>query len=114
MSSTSDAKLTYALLGLYENLYAEKYGSKPKYNKFREKWAMQDIIDSVGFDRAKELIEYYFKVTKPRHPLQWFFYNFDKLDEMLNQSELDKIKRNKIREQTKRMVEEDEHRSSSN
>lgn len=114
MSSTSDAKLTYSLLAVYDKLYIEKYGNKPVYNKYREKWGMQDVIDSVGYDRAKDLISYYFKVTKPKHPLAWFFYNFDKLDDMLNQAELDKIKREKIREQTKRMVEEDEHRSSSN
>ena len=102
------------LLSQYDKLYLETYGTRPKYNKFREKWAMQDVIDSVGYDRASELIDYYFKVTKPKHPLNWFFYNFDKLDDMLNQKQLDKIKREKLREQTKRMVEENEHRSSGN
>lgn len=114
MSSTSDAKLAHTLLGIYDNLYLEKYGNKPKYNKYREKWAMQDVMDSVGFDRAKVLLQYYFNVTKPRHPLQWFFYNFDKLDDMLEQKEQDALKREKLREQTKRMVEENEHRSISN
>jgi len=38
---------------LYQNLYKERYGRIANINKFREKWAMQDVIDSVGFDRAK-------------------------------------------------------------
>ena len=110
----SDSKLAYTLLGHYEKCYAEKYGKKPRYNKYREKWGIQDLVDTVGFDRAKELISYYFRVSRPDHQLQWFLYNFDKLDDMLKQIEEDKARRERIREQTKRMVEEDEHRSSSN
>lgn len=112
-ASASD-KAVYILLGKYDTLYKERYGNKPKYNRFKEKWAMQDVIDSVGMDRAQQLIEYYFKVTKPGHPLTWFFYNFDKLEEMLTSIEADKKRRAMLLEQTKRMVEDSEHRSSSN
>jgi hypothetical protein len=67
---------------------------------------MQDVIESVGYDRARELLEYYFRVTKQGHPLQWFFYNFDRLDDMLLQSEEDTQRRRKLREATKKMVED--------
>jgi hypothetical protein len=67
---------------------------------------MQDVIESVGYDRARELLEYYFRVTKQGHPLQWFFYNFDRLDDMLLQSEEDMQRRRKLREATKKMVED--------
>ena len=107
-------KEVYVLLNLYDKQYRERYDKKPFYNRFKEKWAMQDVIDSVGIDRAKELIVYYFKVTKPGHPLTWFFYNFDKLDDMLQKVEADNQRRKYLLEQTKRMVEESEHRSSSN
>lgn len=102
----ADAKQPYALLSLYEKLYAEKYSKTARLNKFKEKWAMQDVIESVGYDRARELLEYYFRVTKQGHPLQWFFYNFDRLDDMLLQSEEDAQRRRKLREATKKMVEE--------
>lgn len=110
----SDSKLAYALLGFYEKCYTEKYGNKPKYNKYREKWGVQDLIDTVGFDRAKDLLSYYFRIDRPNHQLQWFLYNFDKLDDMLVQIEKDKARRTMLLEQTKRMVEENEHRSSGN
>lgn len=112
-TSASD-KAVYILLGKYDTLYKERYGTKPRYNRFKEKWAMQDVIDSVGVDRSLELIEYYFKVTKPGHPLTWFFYNFDRLDAMLVNVEEDKKRRATLLEQTKRMVEESEYGSSSN
>lgn len=33
---------------------------------------MQDVIDSVGYDRAVELIKYYFDTNKSGHPLNFF------------------------------------------
>ena len=99
-------KEPYILMTLYQNLYKEKYNRVANINKFREKWAMQDVIDSVGFDRAKELMEYYFALNKNGHPLQFFFYNFDKMDALKTEIEKDKEKRRLLLEETKRMVEQ--------
>jgi hypothetical protein len=101
-----EAKLAYSLVSLYCALYKETYKKPPIVNKYREKWAMQDVIDSVGYDRSKELLDYYFKITKSGHPLQWFFYNFEKLDLTLSQTQEDKTRRELIRSKTKFMVEE--------
>ena len=99
-------KEPYILLTLYQNLYKEKYGRAVTINKFREKWAMQDVIDSVGYTRAKELLEYYFGLTKNGHPLQFFFYNVDKMDSLKIEIEKDKEKRRLLLEETKKMVEQ--------
>lgn len=101
-----EAKLAYGLVGLYCALYKENYKKPPIVNRYREKWAMQDVIDSIGYDRAKTLLEYYFKITKAGHPIAWFFYNFEKLDMTLQQLEEDKNRRELIRAKTKSMVEE--------
>ncbi len=99
-------KEPYILISLYQSLYKEKYGRIPTMNKFREKWAMQDVVDSVGFERAKELLTYYFSLNKNGHPLQFFFYNFDKMDALKIEIERDKEKRRLLLEETKKMVEE--------
>lgn len=117
MATKSDPKLSYSLLSLYEHLYTEKYGKKPVVNRYREKWGMHDVIESVGFNRAKELLEYYFRISKNGHPLMWFFNNFDVMDRMMDQRAEDDEHRKKLRGLTKQMVQEmeqDEHRSSSN
>jgi hypothetical protein len=101
-----EAKLAHGLVSLYCTLFKEIYKKPAVVNKFREKWAMQDVIDSVGYDRAKELLEYYFKLNKPGHPISWFFYNFEKLDFNLQQAQADKARRELIRSKTKTMVEE--------
>ena len=101
-----EARQPYILISIYEMLYKEKYNRTPKINKYREKWAMQDVIDSVGYTRAKELLEYYFGLTKNGHPLQFFFYNFDKMDALKIEIEKDKEKRRLLLEETKKMVEQ--------
>jgi hypothetical protein len=102
----ANEKESYVLIGLYQSLYKEKYGKSPTLNKFREKWAMQDVIDSVGFDRAKELLVYYFKINKSGHPLQFFFFNFDKMDVMEVEIKKDQARRRLLMEETKKMIQE--------
>jgi hypothetical protein len=117
MAAKSDPKLSYSLISFYEMLYSERYGKKPVINRYREKWGMQDVIDSVGFNRAKELLEYYFRTNKNGHPMGWFFMNFDNIDKVLKQRIEDDENRKKLKELTKQMVEEMEkyeHRSGSN
>ncbi len=104
----ANEKGPYILIGLYESLYKDKYNKTPRLNKFREKWAMQDVIDSVGLDRAKELLFYYFKTSKPGHPLTFFFYNFDKIDKMEREIQEDRLYRDNLRQETKKLVEGEE------
>jgi hypothetical protein len=111
-----NTKYAHALLNNYKVMYEEKYGKTPVLNKYKEKWAMSDVVDSVGYERSLDLLEYYFKTTRPGHPLQWFYYNFERLDEVMKATAEDNIRREKIRQQTKAMVEREsnEHRVSSN
>lgn len=104
----NSAQQAYALLTLYQKLYKDKYRKTAHVNKYREKWAMVDVIDSVGYDRARKLLEYYFKTGKVGHPLMFFYNNFDRMDDMLAQRELDDIKRAELKEQTRIMVAERE------
>ena len=102
-----DAKQAYALVSLYISLYKNRYNKQPLVNRYREKWAMQDVIDTVGVDRSKELLEYYFKCNKIGHPLNWFLYNFDRLDDVLIRSKEDVERRKDLRKQTKNLVEQE-------
>jgi hypothetical protein len=74
---------------------------------------MLDVIDSVGYDRAKELIEYYF-TCEADHTPENFMSSFDRLETIMVQSRQDAERRARLREETRRRVEELEQRSSSN
>ena len=101
----ANEKQPYILIGLYLSLYKEKYNKTVTINKFREKWAMQDVIDSVGYDRAVELLQYYFKTNKSGHPLNFFYNNFDRIDQLEKEIKKDKAVRSILLEETKKMVE---------
>lgn len=101
-------KQPYILISLYLSLYKERYNKAVTINKFREKWAMQDVIDSVGYDRAVELLKYYFKTAKSGHPLNFFYNNFDRIDQLEKEIKKDKAIRSILLEETKKMVEGEE------
>jgi hypothetical protein len=101
----ANEKQPYILISLYLSLYKEKYNKVLTINKFREKWAMQDVIDSVGYDRAVELLKYYFKTAKSGHPLNFFYNNFDRIDNLEKEIKKDKAVRSVLLEETKKMVE---------
>lgn len=101
----ANSKEPYILLSEYQSLYREKYGKMPSINKYKEKWAMQDVIDSIGFDRAKQILNYYFSTSKVGHPLTFFYYNFDRMDVLQKELEKDKALRTVLRKQTKQLVE---------
>jgi len=104
----ANEKQPYILISLYLSLYKEKYNKSLTVNKFREKWAMQDVIDSVGYDRAIELLKYYFKTAKSGHPLNFFYNNFDRIDQREKEIKKDKAVRSILLEETKKMVEGEE------
>jgi len=51
------------------------------------------------------MLIYYFKTSKSGHPLNFFFYNFDKIDYLKVEIEKDILNRRALREATKKMVE---------
>jgi hypothetical protein len=68
---------------------------------------MQDVLDSIGFDQAKDVLNYYFRTGKPGHPLNFFYNNFDRLEDMMIQINKDVANRARLLEQTRKLVEEE-------
>lgn len=102
------ASQAYSLVSLYVSLYKQRYNKTIVVNRHKEKWATADVIESVGIERARELLTYYFTTSRPSHPLQWFLYNFERLDAALTAKEDDAKRRRKLFDNTKRMVLENE------
>ena len=105
----------YILIGVYQQLWKKKYGKVVVVNRYKRKWDLLDVVETIGYERAKQVLEYYFTCNKPGHPLEWFLSNFDKLDVSMENVQKDKVRRSLIMAKTKQLVEEEdfEHRSSS-
>ncbi len=96
-----------SLISLYLANYQEKYGKVVVVNRYKEKWAFQEVIDSLGYDRAVEVLNFYFAVqSKDRHSLQTFLYNFDKLHESLLERDKDRAMRARLLEETRKRMEQ--------
>jgi hypothetical protein len=80
-------------------------------NKYREKWGFQDMIDSIGYDRAVEVMKFYFETPAPWTTTQ-LFNTFDRLDDSLRKRDADRERRAILREQTRQRMEQ-AHESGS-
>lgn len=93
-----------ALITAYVKGYDRRYGFAPTINRYRVKWGMLDVIDSVGYDRAVRLINYYFDCEADHSP-EHFMSTFDRLEQVMVESEADAKRRAELREQTRLRVE---------
>ena len=100
------AQKANALVSLYIKLYAEKYGVQPTVNRYREKWAFQDMITDLGEQGAKNVVTFYFKTGRVGHPIQHLMYNYDSLYKIMLESEEDAKNREILRRETEKRIRE--------
>ena len=96
----------YGIIDLYKTLYSEKYGREIDINKYKEKWAVQSLVQDFGYDTVVNTITYYFKLVKDGHPLSWFYSNFDTLNNARISKEQDDRIRADRRKKTMELIME--------
>jgi hypothetical protein len=99
-------KQVHILLSTFEKLFYTTHGYKTRINRYSAKWGMIDVIDSVGYDKARELLEYYFTIKNSTHTLEFFYKNFVLMEKNMEAAERDRQRRAIIMEQTKKRIEE--------
>lgn len=93
-------------MDLFELLWKEKYGKRYRGNRHADQWGFRDIIDDLGYQGAKNVVEYYFRLASPDHSRQWLIYNYDKVADTYEQTQKDREERRKIMQQTKESLGE--------
>lgn len=67
-------------LAYYELKYTEHYGVAPVVNRYTARFGFDAMLDDLGKDGVKEIIDYYFTTASTNgHDLKWLFNNYDKL-----------------------------------
>jgi len=99
------ASQPYRLVGEFAKLYAERYNKKIRINRYKYKWAMLDIIEDYGSIRVYDVMRYYFDLNNSNHTIDFFVYNFDRLEKSMVELQQDREHRQRLREATKKMVE---------
>lgn len=93
------------LITHYEKLYNEKYRRAPQLNRNRERWGFESMIDDMSYDKAKKVIEFYFKTVSPSdHGVQYLLYNYDILLKSYEEAKKDEKLRAELRRKTEERV----------
>jgi hypothetical protein len=99
------AKDCHALTTYYEKKFKEKYHSAAVVNRNTARWGFDAILKGISPEETKELLDYWFNISSPqRHPLQWFFYNYDKLITAKAEQSEDDALRAKLRHDSEERV----------
>jgi len=109
MDAKTKTKKVNALMTRYIQLYEDKYGRKPKFNRYTEKWGFIDMLDDLGFE-AMPTLEYYFTLSGRNHTTLDLFRNSSDLNEWRVQDIEDEENRRLLAIQTKKRVEEHRQR----
>lgn len=100
------AQRAFALITFYLGLYTDRYGFKPPgFNRYRDKWGFESMIDDLGYERAKEVIAHYFTSGPYGHPTKYLLYNYDRLSKDMYEAAEDEQKRTDLRADSKIRVE---------
>lgn len=105
MASKVSSAQVNTLISQYLNLYEVKYGNRPNdFNRYREKWGFQSMIEDLGFARAKEVVSYYFDTNNIGHPVSKLLYNYEKIDEIMTERAADDELRSRLRRESEARV----------
>jgi len=105
VSQATLKKQTHALVTKFVNNYVDKYGRAPaKFNRYRDQWGFQGMIEDLGYERAEAVVDYYFRTGRVGHPVQHLMYNYDNLNNIMLEMEEDAEKRLLLRKETEERV----------
>lgn len=108
-------KEAHTLTSHFKKLWKEKYGTNPVVNSHATRWAFDSMLKDMGPVEARGLIEYYFETaSQNQHSLDWFLYNYEKLQVAKNTRDEDAAQLARIRKESQRRTEEWRKRIGNN
>lgn len=95
----------HALTTYFITAYTEKMGRKPAVNRNKARWQAESVLMDYSASDARELLDYYLEHYE-NPSLEWFMFNYEKVDEAKHDhDEQEKISA-KRREATAQRLEE--------
>ena len=94
----------------YLKKYNERYERDPRdFNRFRDKWGFQSMVEQYGLSTAKQVVDYYMSTRRIGHPVNYLLYNYEKLYEIMTEKEKDQENRERLIRESQKRVEEWRH-----
>lgn len=107
MSSKATIVEANKLVSKFAADYKEKTGHSLDFNRYKDKWAMRDLIVDFGKPEVEKTIDYYIRLAVTPS-LKHFYANFDRFSRARKSSNDDHDRRMKRREALRKMMEEDQ------
>jgi hypothetical protein len=104
MDAKTKTRKVNALMTKFIQLYEDKYGTKPKFNRNTEKWGFGDMIEDLGAETFSTL-EYYFTLRR-YHSSQDLLRNYHDINEWMVEDSQDEVERRRLAVETNKRVEE--------
>lgn len=95
------AQQCHAMTTYFIQQFKEKYGRQPTgVNRNTARWNWEGILTDHSVVEAKKLVDFYFQTNNASHPLDWFFYNYEKLEVSMENLAVDIDRRAKMRKES--------------
>lgn len=105
MDAKTKTRKVNALMTKYIQLYEDRYGVKPKFNRYTEKWGFENMLEDLGFE-AMPTLEYYFTLARRVHTTSELLRGYPEFNEWRTQDIEDEENRRLLAIKTKERVEE--------
>lgn len=101
------------LISHYINVYREKYGKMPIFNRSKAVWSFDSMLYDLETEDVKNLLSYYMEtLSGNNHSLGWFFNNYNDLYNNYTEYKDARDRDAKVREATRKRTEEWKRRTS--
>lgn len=97
----------HALTSYYVKRFKEVHKRDANVNRYAAQWGWKAMLEDHNADHIKKLIDFYFTTPADRsHDLDWLFYNYEKLNQSMYDSEKDAELTAKLMEASKQRAQE--------
>lgn len=113
MSKAERFKQANELVTLYITLFKQRFGKSPVLNRYKQRFALSDILEDMAFEDLETLLKYYIKVDA-EPSLTNFCYEYDELYVKMQRDAKDDQERHQLRRETEQRVREFRERYGKN
>lgn len=81
-------------------------GAEVKVNRNKARWGFEAVLMDYTPAQAHELIDFYVREYAEKPSIDWFLYNYEKLDEAKTERDLRRLRVRRQMEESKKRAEE--------
>jgi hypothetical protein len=98
-------QMSNLILTIFYSLYEEKTKKISEKDRYRDKWAMLDLLDDFSKEEILSVVEYFFTLNLKSHDIKYFYSNYNNLRKGKLETVRRKEERSRLLAATKKLVE---------